>query len=217
MIFDMDGVLADTSSAHFKSWKMIAKKLGVDFSKQFFSKTFGQRNDSTIRKLVKGNISSDKIEYWGKLKEKYYRDLIKDEIEPLPGVISLIKSLKNHKFKLAVGSSGPKENVDLLLDSLKIKDFFDIIVTAEDVKEGKPNPEVFLTVSKNIQIRPEKCIVIEDAPVGIEASKRAKMKTIALTSTHNKLELKGADLILNSLENLNVENIKNLFQNFQKS
>ncbi|TFF88448.1 MAG: HAD family phosphatase [Promethearchaeota archaeon] len=213
VIFDMDGVLADTSSMHFKSWKRLSKKLNVEFTKEFFNNTFGQKSFKIIQKLLKDKfdtISTEKVKEWGELKEKYYRDLIKDKLKPLPGVIPLIKNLRKNNFKLAIGSSGPKENVDLLLDKLKIKRFFDAIITAEDVEIGKPNPEVFLLAAERLEIKQEKSLVIEDSPVGIEAARSARMKVIALTTTHDESELQKADLIKKDLRKLHIREINKL-------
>jgi len=215
VIFDMDGVLADTSSMHFKSWKMLAKKLDVKFTKEFFNSTFGQKSAKIIKKLLKDkfdSINTEKIKEWGELKEMYYRDLIRDKLKPLPGVKTLIEILKKNNFKLAIGSSGPKENVDLLLEKLKIKHFFNAAITAEDVELGKPNPEVFLLAAKRLEIKQEKCLVIEDAPVGIEAAKKAGMKVIALTTTHNQSELQEANLIKKDLRKLHIREINKLLK-----
>ncbi|MHA1285619.1 MAG: HAD family hydrolase, partial [Promethearchaeota archaeon] len=119
--------------------------------------------------------------------------------------------LKKYNFKLAVGSSGPPENVDLLLKTLKIKDLFDVIITAADVDKSKPHPDVFLKVSEKLNISPDKCIVIEDAPVGIEAARRAGMRSIALTTTHDYKELIDADLVVKDLSYVSIDDIFELF------
>ena len=208
IIFDMDGVLADTGPIHFKSWAKMAKEdANVDFSREFFEETFGQQSIPITRKLVGPEVDQVLVEEWANLKEQYYREMVKDKLEPLPGAIDLIKNLKVMGFKLAVGSSGPKENVELLLTTLKIKPYFDVIITAEDVKIGKPAPDVFLIIAKRLNINPEYCLVIEDAPVGIKAAKEANMCSIALTTTHTKDELFDADFIANDLSEVKVEDI----------
>ncbi|MBD3254678.1 MAG: beta-phosphoglucomutase family hydrolase [Candidatus Lokiarchaeota archaeon] len=208
VIFDMDGVLADTGPIHFESWKKMATQdAGVEFTREFFEKTFGQQTIPITKKLLGSKVSEHRIKNLADLKEEYYREMVADELEPLPGVIDLIINLKKKKFKLAVGSSGPRKNVELLLNSLHIQNHFDIVIAAEDIEKGKPAPDVFLHVANSINIPPKNCLVIEDAPVGIEAAKRAGMKTIALTTTHNKEELKEADLIIENLTEVNVQKI----------
>ncbi len=216
VIFDMDGVLADTATIHFKSRVMVANELGVKMTKKFFEETFGQQSIPIMRKLVGPNINQLDVEKFVALKEKYYRDMVKDEIKPLLGVINLIKSLKKKNSKLAIGSSGPPENIDLLLNGLNIKQYFDVIISAKDVKKGKPAPDVFLIAAKRLNIEPKNCIVIEDAPVGIEAAIRAGMKSIALTTTHNEDDLSNADLICPDLSYINTEQILKLLSKNKK-
>jgi beta-phosphoglucomutase family hydrolase len=206
----MDGVLADTGPIHFESWVKLGNEIGIKFTKQFFDQTFGQQSPSITRKLVGPEVNQALIEKWASLKESYYREMVKNKLQPLPGAIDLIKDLKSEGFKLAVGSSGPPENVELLLTSLKIKNYFDVIITAADVQKGKPEPDVFLKVSNKLNLRPKNCIVIEDAPVGIQAAKRAGMNIVALTTTHDKEELQDAQIIVRNLASMNLKDIKKL-------
>jgi beta-phosphoglucomutase len=210
VIFDMDGVLADTGEVHLKSWQKLAEELDVEFEREFFEKTFGQTSVKILKKLIGEDVEEDKLKEWSERKEQYYREMVKDELEPLPGVKELIVDLYNNGFKLAVGSSGPRENINLLLETLNIKSYFDLIVSAEDVENGKPNPEVFLQVSKKLDLNTRNCAVIEDAPVGIKAARRAGMKTIALTTTHSRKELKDADLIIPDLSAIDLDDIYEL-------
>ncbi|MFX1379180.1 MAG: HAD family hydrolase [Promethearchaeota archaeon] len=211
VIFDMDGVLADTGPIHYESWVKMAAEIGVEFTREIFNETFGQQSPTITRKLVGPELEEVLVEKWANLKEQYYREMIREKLKPLPGAIRIIKDLKSAGFKLAIGSSGPPENVELLLSQLKIKPFFDTIITADDVNKGKPEPEVFLHAAKNLNIKPENCVVIEDAPVGIKAAKRAGMMSIALTTTHNKQQLFGAQIIIKDLTEINIEDIKSLF------
>lgn len=211
VIFDMDGVLADTEPIHYQSWIKMAEEIGKNFSKEFFKSSFGQQSVPITRKLVGEKVDDDLVEKWADLKEIYFREMVKDKIIPLPGVLKLIKELNHLKFKLAVGSSAPPENVDLLLNALKIKEYFNVIITASEVKNGKPAPDVFLTASDKLQIAPSNCVVIEDAPVGIEAAKNAGMKCIALTTTHSYKELLTANLVIKDLSKIHAQDIINLF------
>lgn len=207
VIFDMDGVLADTGPIHYESWVKMAKEIGKKFTKTFFNSTFGQQSVPITRMLVGENVAEELVEKWAALKERYYREMAQEKIIPLPGVLTLLQELNSLEFKLAVGSSGPPENVDLLLNSLKIKHYFDIVITASDVKNGKPAPDVFLIASKKLNITPTKCVVIEDAPVGIQAAKSAGMKCIALRTTHCNVELLQADLIVSDLSQVSEKDI----------
>lgn len=210
VIFDVDGVLADTGPIHYQSWVKMANEIGKTFTKSFFEATFGKQSVPITRELVGINEDQNLVEKWAQQKEKYYREIVKDKIRPLPGVINLIKNLKSVNFKLAVGSSGPLDNVKLLLSSLKIDLFFDAIITAEDIQNGKPSPDVFLLAAQIINVKPQNCLVIEDAPVGVEAANKANMKCIALTTTHDSDVLRRADIIVKDLSYVSVKSIIDL-------
>ncbi|MBD3197763.1 MAG: beta-phosphoglucomutase family hydrolase [Candidatus Lokiarchaeota archaeon] len=213
VIFDFDGVIADTGPIHYRSWKKLAEELNVEYDTEFFEETFGQQTVPIVKKMVSEEITNEKAQKLGKKKEQYYRDMLGDDIQPLPGVKVLIKALHKLHFKLAIGSSAPRKNIDLLLKSLDLNNFFDIIIAAEDIKNGKPAPDVFLTIAKDLKLNQKNCLVIEDAPVGIKAAKIADMKTIALTTTHEEEKLKDADMVLKDLSEIDYNEIIKLLKN----
>ncbi|MFX1389444.1 MAG: HAD family hydrolase [Promethearchaeota archaeon] len=212
VIFDMDGVLADTGPIHFESWVKLAEEIGVIFTRRMFEQTFGQQSPTITRKIVGSDVKDSLIKKWADLKESYYRELVKNKLKLLPGVLNILKELQVYDFKIALGSSGPFDNVSFLLAKLNIKQFFNTIITAEDVKRGKPEPDVFLAAAKSLNLKPKNCIVIEDAPVGIDAARAAGMLCIALTTTHKKEELDGAQLIIKDLSEISVKDIIILFK-----
>jgi beta-phosphoglucomutase len=207
VIFDVDGVLVDTGPFHFESWLKMANKIGKKFTKKFFDLTFGQQSIPITRKLVGPKVQQHLVEKWAGLKEQYFREIIKDKLEPLPGVLDLVKDLKDKNFKLAIGSSGPPENVEFVVKTLKLTQDFDAIITAAEVERSKPEPDVFLIAAEKLKLDPKNCIVIEDAPVGIEAAKLAGMPVIALRTTHCNVDLLDADLIVSDLSSVNINDI----------
>lgn len=140
------------------------------------------------------------------------QELLKNEVID-KNLISLIKELHSKKVPLAVGTSSGKHRTESILKTLKIENYFQAIITADDIKEHKPNPHVFLAAAEKLKIKPENCIVIEDAESGIEAAKRANMKAIAyLFDPSYKDRLKKADVIINSFSELNYNKLKELFK-----
>ncbi|MBN1215543.1 MAG: HAD family phosphatase [Candidatus Lokiarchaeota archaeon] len=212
VIFDVDGVLIDSGPIHYQSWKKLADEINVPFTEKYFKDSFGMQGAPTLKKLVEKNITDKQIHEWVELKEIYYREMLRDNLKASPGVINLINELKKNSFKLAIATSGPPENTYLLLKTLNIQEFFDNVKTAADIKRGKPAPDIFLLISKALQIPPKNCVVIEDAPVGIEAAKKARMKCIALTTTHERSKLTQADLIINSLLDIDSNDIIQLIK-----
>ncbi len=212
-IFDLDGVLVDTSEFHYQSWLALGREYGFTMSRDFFLETFGQRNVAIIPRLISKTLSSEEIYRLSERKEELYRRICRGHLQPLPGAVLLVRSLSEAGFKLAIGSSTARANIDLVLEELGLKSFFQTIVSAEEVRRGKPDPEVFLKAADRMGVLPSQCVVIEDAPAGIEAGKRAEMKTIAVATTHPRERFEGvADRVVESLESLTVEDLVNLLE-----
>jgi beta-phosphoglucomutase len=210
VIFDMDGVLVDSRKPHFESWRQVAREFGRDMTEAEFADTFGRTNRDIVHFLWGKSVSDDEIQKIGTRKEAVYRDIITKNIPAVPGLHQLLPSLCQAGAKLAVGSSGPIENVNLVLDGLGIREHFSAIVSSADVTEGKPNPQVFLTAAKKLGFEPKRCVVIEDAPAGIEAGHRGGMKVIALTTSYSPDKISNADKLCCDLTEVNVELISSL-------
>ena len=210
VIWDMDGVIADTAAYHRQAWQETFHERGINFTEDDFKYSFGRRNDSIIPHILGEGTSPEEIALISDQKEVSFRRLIGQNIKPLPGVMRLIKSLAEAKLKLALASSTPIENIELLNKSLSISHYFQSIVADKDVSEGKPSPQVFLLAAQKLGIEPKNCIVIEDAVAGVTAAKRAGMCCIAVTTTHPRDSLKEADLIIDTLESITIDALKNL-------
>ena len=211
VIFDMDGTLVDSYQANFESWQQIAEKDGVVITEELFRKTFGQVNRDVIAASWPGTLDDDKVEEININKEIIFRDLLRKNFPPMSGALDLIKTLHTEGFKLAIGSSGPKENVALSSEQLGINPYLGGAVSGSDVKHGKPNPEVFLTAAAKIDVPPEQCVVVEDVRFGIEAAHAAGMKCIAILSTgHTVEEIQSADKIIHALSEITPSLIREL-------
>jgi len=210
VIWDMDGVIADTALYHFKAWQEVFQRRGVNFTGDDFRRNFGQRNDTIIRNTLGEQISQSEIDAIASEKEKTYRKVIGQNIKPLPGAVELIKSLREHRFKIALASSAPIENIRLVTRGLGIDDYFHAVVTGRDVAEGKPSPQGFLLAAQKLGVEPKDCVVIEDAIAGVTACKRAGMQCIAVTNTHPRENLAEADLIVDTLEEVTANDLEEL-------
>ena len=210
VIWDMDGVIADTAPYHFNAWQEVFQKRGVKFTREDFRRNFGQRNDTIIRNTLGEGISPNEIDVIAEEKERDFRKAVRQNIKPLPGAIELIKLLTEHEFKVALASSAPIENIRLLTEGLGINDCFQSIISGRDVTEGKPSPQGFLLAAQRLGVESENCIVIEDAVAGVTAAKRAGMSCLAITNTHPKTSLVEADLIVDTLEAVSVNDLERL-------
>jgi beta-phosphoglucomutase len=210
VIFDVDGVLTDSYIPHFQSWQRMFGEIGVEFTDEQFRATFGRTNRDIFAELYRGEMSQERSRQLGDRKEELYREIIRESFTPLPGAIELIDALHAAGFKLAVGSSGPPENIALTLEKLGRADCFLAAATGADVERGKPDPQVFQIAARRLSVSPERCAVIEDAPQGIEAANRAGMTSIAVLGTTTRGKLAHAKLVVSSLCELSPTRIRDL-------
>ncbi|MEE8618797.1 MAG: HAD family phosphatase [Dehalococcoidales bacterium] len=211
VIWDMDGVIADTALYHFQAWQEVFQKRGINFTEEDFKHNFGQRNDSIIRYAIGKNVLPGEVDVIANEKEENYRQRVAQNIKSLPGAIELIASLKEHGVKMAIASSAPMENIQLVTRGLAVDNYFHVIVWGREVTEGKPSPQAFLLASKRLEVEPKNCVVIEDAVAGVTAAKRAGMKCLAVTNSHPKKSLMEADLVVDTLETISVADLARLF------
>lgn len=211
VIFDLDGVLVDSSSFHFEAWKRLAAEEGfpVRVTESWFKSTFGQRNDTILATLAGRPLSPEEITRLSERKEKLFRKLVAAGLRPLPGAAELVKGLHRAGVLLTVGTSAPRENLKFVLEKTGLGPYFTCVVTAEDVTKGKPDPEVFLKAARCLGLPPSSCVVFEDAEAGVEAARRAGMRCVGVATTHppERLLRAGADLVVRSLAELNLQKL----------
>jgi beta-phosphoglucomutase len=214
VIWDLDGTLVDTAELHYQAWQALAKEIGKPFTRQDFAGTFGWRNPEIIPKLFGLDLDADTVNRLGDHKEDLYREEAKKGVPLLPGVRSLLDQIHDAGIPQAIGSSAPRRNIDLLLELTKTQALFDAIVSMEDTTRGKPDPAVFLLAAKRLGLQPARCIVIEDAPVGIQAARSGGMTAIGVTFTGQHsgatLEAAGARLVVANLEKLAVLDLQGI-------
>jgi HAD superfamily hydrolase (TIGR01509 family) len=204
VIFDMDGVLVDSFASHRDAWKAMAIAEGLTFDPARFTAAFGRTSREVITHLWGQDCYTDaQIVALDNQREAAYRDTIHAHFPAMPGAQELIASLNRGGFALALASSGPPENAQLVLEKLGARHLFGAVVTGKDVSKGKPDPEVFLVAASRLRVPPSLCAVIEDAPAGIAAANLAGMFSIGLASTgRTRQSLASARLVIDSLQEL---------------
>lgn len=210
VLFDMDGVLVDSAVAHWQAWTALGEEQGVPFARSLFESTFGMHNQEIIPLWLGGDVSAEEISSLSQRKEAIYRERAAECLEALPGVVELVKNLFSNGFRVAVASSGPRANVELILDLLGVREYFAALSTGDDVRNGKPHPEVFEVAAARLDLPPERCVVIEDAPQGIEAGRRAGARVVAVTSSRPAEDLQRADVVVGSLADLDADSLRRL-------
>jgi beta-phosphoglucomutase len=213
VIWDVDGTLVDTAELHYQAWCVLAREINRPFTRADFTGTFGWRNPEIIPKLW-GIRDAAEVAALGDRKEFYYRAEARNGVALLPGVRTLIEALAASQFRQAIGSSAPRSNIELILEATKIDQHMGAIVSMEDTRRGKPDPEVFLLAANRLGIDPARCVVIEDAPVGVMAAKAGGMRCVAVTCVgHHPLELlgeAGADVVVETLNEVNLARIQGM-------
>jgi len=199
VLWDLDGVLVDTGSFHFEAWRELFESEGKEISEEEFRRTFGLRNDAILRDIL-GDLPPQKMEDLSRRKEEMFRAKIGGRISPMPGVSALLERLRQARKRMAVVSSAPRGNVETILCILGIEGFFELIIAEEDASRGKPDPQGYLLAAQRLGVKPSECVVIEDAPGGVEAAKRAGMRCLGLAAERAPEALSKADLVVRSLE-----------------
>jgi beta-phosphoglucomutase len=204
ILWDMDGVIADSGSFHLAAWQEMFAKRGIKFTKESFTELFGTRNDFIARSVMGRELPERDVKIMVKEKEEIFRRKAIGNIKPFPGAVRLLNAIKKGNFKLGLASSAPKENIDLVLRELNLSGIFDCIVFGQEVSESKPSPQIHLLAAKKLKVAPNDCVVIEDSPMGVKAAKTAGMKCLAIANTHPRQEFEEADRIVDSLENVDL-------------
>jgi beta-phosphoglucomutase len=212
VVWDLDGVIANTVTYHYRAWRDVFEARGVEYTREEFMPYFGRRHDDIIKAAL-GEIPTEEIETVNEEKQRNFRRLVKAHTVPMPGAIALIRSLHEHGIKSAIASSAVPENIKIILQGLSIADCFQATVHGMEVKEGKPSPQIYLLAAKKLKVPPGDCVVIEDAIAGVVGAKRAGMKSVAVTNSHKKEDLKDADLVVDSLEKIGVGDLERMFKN----
>ncbi len=206
-IFDWDGVLADTSACHERSWEILAAELGRPLPPDHFHRGFGMKNERIIAELLRWTADPGEARQISLRKEEIFRELARAQgVAPLPGVRDWLGRLDAAGVPRVIASSTHRLNIETLLNLTDLDGFVDI-VAAEDVEKGKPDPEVFLKAAARLGISPTRCAVFEDSPAGIEAGRDAGALVIAVATTHPPERLRRAHRIVRSLDELAVVDI----------
>jgi beta-phosphoglucomutase len=209
----MDGVIVDNHIYHVKAWAEFCKKYNIPFEEGSFRKRyFGKNNKDILGGLMGNHLTSSQVDLLGEEKEKFYRDVYQYSIAPVSGLVPFLQSLRESGVSTAVATSAPTSNLDFTLDNLHIRHFFDVIVDVTGIKNGKPDPEIYLKASKLLGIPPSECIVFEDSVSGIQAGQNAGMRVIALTTTHSSHELPKTPLAIKDFTEVSIEKIDDKVQ-----
>ena len=203
VIFDLDGTLLDNNPYHLKAWKNYLQAIQREMSDEEYNEHLnGRTNKDVMEYLYQRQMSEEELMPFVLKKEGIYRQLYKEDIAPVKGLIELLELLNRNNIPMAIATSGIQVNIDFMFDHVPIRKYFKAIVNSSHIKKGKPDPEIFLKTAQALHTGAAECLVFEDSVVGIMAGKSAGMKVIAVATTHKKEELAIADMIIDDYTEL---------------
>lgn len=198
-IWDLDGTLVDTERNHYEAWRRLLADHGKSLDYEIFRPTFGLRNDDVLVDHFGFDPTSDSIDQLSERKEEFFRASVEaDGVRFLPGALDLVHHLSGMSAPQAIASSAPPGNIDLILRVAGLTGEFAAIVSSEEVRHGKPAPDIFLKAAERIRLSPESCVILEDAPAGVRAGKAAGSRVIAIVAAFSSESLAAADLVVTS-------------------
>ncbi len=210
VIFDLDGVIADSMNLHFEAEKKTLLKYGISATTVELAAYSGNKVTVKFSEMLRKHGVKASPEDVLKVHVSESYEYIKLNVAPVQGAIKLLKELNRKKLKLCVASGSPRIFVEFVVDKFRIRGLFEFILTGDDVVNSKPDPEMFLKAAQKKGCKPNECIVMEDALNGIQAAKAAGMKCVAIATTHEKDELAAADKIIGSFSELSISDLKHL-------
>ena len=192
VIFDMDGVLIDSGAHHRDAWRLLLGDIGVTPPPDYWRLTIGRPAEDAVPLLLGRRVDRTEAAALAQRKRDLYTQLAVRGTRAIPGVSAFVETLARQKVPRAVATSAGRREAESLLTEIGVRRCFDVVVTAEDVRWGKPNPEVYLKAAAGLAIPSKACLVFEDSLVGVHAARNCGMRVIGLTTSHTGRELLGA-------------------------
>lgn len=203
IIFDLDGVIADSEHISAKADVTVLSKLGIVMTEEEKTRAFGRRTEEIYGDVLRERKLTMNMERLVREKNRVFIGLIKGNLRPLKDSVELVKFFIEKGFKVALATSSHVEKMTSELRELGIENLFEIKVTGDDVYKGKPDPEMFLKAAGRLGVKPGECAVIEDSAFGVQAAKNAGMFAIAFRSPNSReQDISGADMVVDDLDSV---------------
>lgn len=190
-LFDMNGTMIDDMQYHIKAWHQILNGLGAGISMERMKEECYGKNDELLERIFPGRFSGEEKTAMSWNKEKTYQQAFRPYLKLLDGLPGLLEKAKLQGIKMAIGSAAIMFNIDFVIDELNIRPYFDALISADEVKVSKPDPETFLICAEKLGVPPSGCLVFEDSPKGVEAAARAGMDCAVITTLHEPEDFAG--------------------------
>jgi beta-phosphoglucomutase len=197
-LFDLNGTMIEDMVYHLDVWyNIIANDFGAKMTREEVKHhMYGKSQEVLTRIFGKDRFTDEELDRISLDKERLYQQLYRPHLDLIPGLFAFLEMAWEAKIKMAIGSAAIPFNIDFVIDNLKIRHYFDAIVSADDVERSKPDPETYLKAARTLKVNPETCIVFEDAPKGVECARNAGMMSVVLTTTHPKQDFSTFDNVI---------------------
>jgi HAD superfamily hydrolase (TIGR01509 family) len=215
VIFDVDGTMVDNAPFHQAAWIELGARYSLPITEQYYQNHIHARSNLQIVKTLYNTDAPDPelLERIEHDKESFYRKRYRPVIKEIPGLTALLEKFKARSIPCAVASNSPKANVDMVLDELDIRKYFDVVIDSNQVTKGKPDPQALLIIAETLGFEPKKCLVFEDSPSGFKAAENANMPYIIITAgAHTDTAKPSVNPIAihNDFTNIDVNDLANL-------
>ena len=210
-LFDLNGTMIDDMQYHVKAWHRIFNELGANISMERMKTESYGKNHEVIERIMPGRFSEEEKTEMSFAKERQYQKEYKPHLKLIDGLDVFLEKAYQQKIEMAIGSAAIMFNIDFVLDGLDLRKYFSAIVSADDVSHSKPDPETYLKCADALKVKPEDCIVFEDAPKGVESAQNAGMRSVVLTILHEQHEFDQYKNIVAFGKDYNDKNLLNFF------
>ncbi len=215
VIFDMDGVICHTNPYHSEAFRTFFSRRGfVPGDEEFAQHMFGKSNGYILSHFLKRTIDSEELRTLEDEKESLFREIYREKVTPIPGLMTFLGELKANGYKLGVATSAPFANLDMIVKALGLETLFDSVLASEDVTRHKPDPEVYLKTIRNLGLQPGNCAIFEDSFSGVTAGRAAGAKVVGVLTSHQPEELPACDLYINDYTQVNAQVIPALLEKY---
>ncbi|WP_162417715.1 HAD family hydrolase [Cyclobacterium roseum] len=212
IIFDMDGVICHTNPFHSEAFRVFFGKRGLNPSEEEFARhMYGKSNKYIFAHFLGREVVGTEFTALEQEKEGLFREIYADKVETLPEFLPFLQSLKKEGYRTGVATSAPRANLDLIMGHLGFGPSMESVMASENVKKHKPDPEVYLSSSRNLNVDPARCLVFEDSHSGVSAARNAGMRVVGVLSSHSKEELPPCDHYIRDYRDIDLEMVSGLF------
>ncbi len=207
-IFDMDGLMADTEGLYYQAESRVARRYGKSFSVELMQKMMGHRAVQSIQIMMEHLGIRGSVEEIIALRDRFYKELLVSGVKPMRGLLDLLDWLETNGYRKAVATSSKPEFKDIIFDHLNLHNRFEVVVTGDEISEGKPSPEAYQLVLHRMDLSPQECIVLEDSPPGLKAAKAAGCFCIIIPNRYTEdQDFSEADFVASHLFDKNIQRL----------